>query len=111
MFEKFLALVFLSFCFMSCSHTSTSSEGSVTHVTGPQTFLATYPGEKLKIGDRVILLEEKGGVVDRRNPNPQKSKKTIIGSGTVTSDFKNNFYEMKSDSPQMIPEKVFIQKL
>jgi hypothetical protein len=102
--KNLLVLTFL--LLTACS--STPPAGNVVSETSVGTFHAKYPGQNLKIGDRVRIFRMKSIAQGEFTPPPEKK---IIGEGRVSSILHDNFYEIKSETAQHIPTDAFIEKL
>ena len=106
-------LNFLSGC--STHALNKSPKGEVVSNLDAQTFHVKYKGHNLRVGDRVSILQYKDFEADLKNHQsrnlPIKKEKIIIGKGVVSSILNDNYYELKSETPQHIPEGAFIEKL
>lgn len=109
-----LALI-LSFSGCSKQILVNPPEGEIVNSVDTETFHAQYNGRPLKVGDRISILKYEDfekDLNDRRSRTmPLEKKKVSIGSGTVSSVLKDNYYELKPDTPQHIPSEAFIEKL
>lgn len=112
--NQILVLPFLIVFTTTCSKPPVI--GEVVNVTSSQNFQAKYLGQDLKVGDKVLIYQEVKPKLtvnnEKRNDIPFKEKKSVIGKGIVMDVLSNNYYEIKADNPQYIPnEDAYIQKL
>ena len=114
--NNFLVFVCLAIFIVGCSSQSNVkyTGGEVVSNPDPETFHAEYKGALLKPGDRVNIFKYESMALELKNHQsrilPLKQKKILIGKAAVSAKLKDNFYELKSESPLHIPEGAFIEK-
>ncbi len=89
------------------------ASGEIVSTIDTQTFHAQYKGKDLRVGDRVRIVEYDFNRGQKNRPSrmlPMAQRRRIVGTATVSSLLKDNYYELKSDTPQHVPAGAFIEK-
>lgn len=112
--NKFLLLTSFYFLF-ACSTPSSKPpvQGEIVSVLNSNTYQAEYAGPRLRIGDKVKIIEyDLDTNMKQRNSRnvPFNQKKKVIGEATVSSIINDHFYELKSERPQHVPSDALIEK-
>ncbi len=94
--------------FLTLLACSNNPVGHIVSETSTNTFNIKFPGEELRVGDKVRILDIVSNYSDESAP-PAKTK--TIGEGRVSTILKGHYYEITTKSAQHIPTGSFVEKL
>lgn len=87
---------------------SSNQVGKVVSETGNNSLHVKYTGQKLKVGDRVRIIQME---TESTGEYASLAKKKVIGEGRVSTILEGNFYEIKTETAQHVPTGAIIEKL
>lgn len=106
-------LSFFSILLFSCASKKPIPEGEIVGTLDAQTYQAHFKGPVLKLGEKVKIIEYNWNTdIPHRHSRilPDIQEKRIIGQATITTILNDNYYELKTEKPQYIPNDAFIEK-